>query len=123
MGMDQSRVSADFDNIHVVETQQFRVFNNRLYENGYAPYLKKMPDFQELHTIRKNAGLAATENEASSDALAFQGTMRVLSADTGGVIDDIKGSGHHGPDFVGCASLRAGKGYKINSQPTIQRLV
>jgi len=116
------RASADFDNIHVVDAQQFRVFNNPLYENGYRPYHMKMPNFQELHTIRKNAGLAATENEASSEALAFQGTMRVLSAD-GMVIDDVKGSGHHGPDFIGCASLRAGKGYKINSQPTIQRLV
>jgi hypothetical protein len=48
--------------------------------------------------------------------------MRVLSSE-GGLIDDVKGSGHHGPDFIGCASLRAGKGYKINSQPTIQRLV
>jgi hypothetical protein len=116
------RAAADFDNVHVVEAEQFRVFNNPLYRNAYRPYQMKMPNFQELHSIRKNAGLAATENEASSEALAFQGTMRVLSGD-GMVIDDVKGSGHHGPDFVGCASLRAGKGYKINSQPTIQRLV
>jgi len=46
----------------------------------------------------------------------------VLSSE-GGLIDDVKGSGHHGPDFIGCASLRAGKGYKINSQPTIQRII
>jgi hypothetical protein len=39
------------------------------------------------------------------------------------VIQEVLGSGHHGPDFIGCASLRAGKGYRINSQPTIQRLV
>jgi hypothetical protein len=122
LGQMPVRASADFDNVHVVDAQQFRVFNNDLYENAYRPYYMKMPNFQELHTIRKNAGLAATENEASSESLAFQGTMRVLSQD-GLVIDDVKGSGHHGPDFVGCASLRAGKGYKINSQPTIQRLV
>jgi hypothetical protein len=114
---------ADFDNLHVVDAQSFRVFNNPLYRNAYAPYKDKMPDFWELHAIRKNAGLAAVENEVSSDALAFQGTMRVLHADTGSVIHEIQGSGHHGPDFIGCASLRAGKGYKINSQPTIQRLV
>lgn len=114
---------ADFDNIHVVEAQQFRVFNNELYKNGYSTYQERMPDFWDLHKIRKNAGLAAVENEVSSEALAFQGTMRVLSADNGGVIQEIQGSGHHGPDFIGVASLRAGKGYKINSQPTIQRLV
>ena len=117
------RAAADFDNVHVVETQQFRVFNNPLYENAYRPYLEKMPNFQELHTIRKNAGLSATENEATSESLAFQGTLRIVSAENGCLIDEVKGSGHHGPDFVGCASLRAGKGYKINSQPTIQRLV
>jgi hypothetical protein len=63
------------------------------------------------------------ENEAQSDSLAFQGTMRTLSSENGGVIQEIQGSGHHGPDFIGCASLRAGKGYKINSQPTIQRII
>jgi hypothetical protein len=113
---------ADFDNLHVVDTANFRVFNNPLYRNAYAPYKEKMPNFYELHTIRKNAGLAAVENEVSSDALAFQGTMRVLSADTGAVLQETLGSGHHGPDFIGVASLRAGKGYRINSQPTLQRL-
>jgi hypothetical protein len=120
---DGAQLSADFDNIHVVEAEQFRVFNSDLYRNAYMPYQKKMPNFYDLHMIRKNAGLAASENEASSDALAFQGTMRTLSADNGAVIQEVMGSGHHGPDFVGCASLRAGKGYKINSQPTVQRLV
>jgi hypothetical protein len=115
--------SADFDNIHVVEVDQFRVFKNNLYKNAYKPYFKKMPDFWDLHKIRKNAGTAAVENEAQSDALAFQGTMRTLSSENGGVIQEIQGSGHHGPDFIGCASLRAGKGYKINSQPTIQRII
>jgi hypothetical protein len=120
---DDMQLSADFDNIHNVEADQFRVFNNTLYQNAYAPYQKKMPDFYELHKIRKNAGLSSTENEASSEALAFQGTMRTLSADNGAVIQEILGSGHHGPDFIGCASLRAGKGYKMNSQPTMQRLI
>ena len=113
----------DFDNIHVTEANQFRVFHRELYRNGYAAYKEKMPDFWELHKIRKNAGLAAVENEVSSEALAFQGTMRTLSADNGQVVSETMGSGHHGPDFVGVASLRAGKGYKINSQPTLQRTI
>jgi hypothetical protein len=49
--------------------------------------------------------------------------MRTLSADNGQVVSETMGSGHHGPDFVGVASLRAGKGYKINSQPTLQRTI
>jgi len=119
----ENSARVDFDNLHVVETDQFRVFNNPLYSNAYRAYKDKMPDFWELHKIRKNAGLAASENEVSSDALAFQGTMRVVSADSGAVIQEVLGSGHHGPDFIGVASLRAGKGYRINSQPTVQRLV
>lgn len=119
----QVAARADFDNLHAVEVAPFRVFNSDLYKNAYKPYRDKMPNFWELHTIRKNAGLAATENEVSSDALAFQGTMRVLSADTGAVIQEVLGSGHHGPDFIGVASLRAGKGYRLNSQPTVHRLV
>ena len=122
-GLKNDSTSADFDNIHVVEVDQFRVFDNDLYKNGYTPYKRKMPDFWDLHKIRKNAGTAAVENEAQSDSLAFQGTMRTLSSENGGVIQEIQGSGHHGPDFIGCASLRAGKGYKINSQPTIQRII
>ncbi len=113
----------DFDNTHVVDADQFRVFNKSIYQNAYNAYLEKMPNFWELHKIRKNAGLAAVENEVSSDALAFQGTMRTLSAENGQVIAETMGSGHHGPDFVGVASLRAGKGYKINSQPTLQRTI
>ena len=113
----------DFDNIHVTEAGQFRVFNKDIYKNAYAAYREKMPNFWELHKIRKNAGLAAVENEVSSEALAFQGTMRTLNAENGQVVSETMGSGHHGPDFVGAASLRAGKGYKINSQPTLQRTI
>jgi hypothetical protein len=47
----------------------------------------------------------------------------MINNDTSAVIKDIQGSGHHGPDFVGVASLRSGKGYKINTQPTLQRLI
>jgi len=46
-----------------------------------------------------------------------------VRTDNAAVIKDIQGSGKHGPDFVGVASLRSGKGYKINTQPTLQRLI
>ena len=82
-----------------------------------------MPDFTMLHKLRKNAGQATVENESVVDSIAFQGTMRVLKDGSLGAVREIQGSGHHGPDFVGCASLRSGKGYKLNTQPTMQRLV
>ena len=120
---DTEALPADYDNVHVVGVQEFRVFNRGIYRPVYDKYKDLMPNFYELHKIRKNAGLAAVENEAPTDSLAFQGSMRVLNAESGALIQEINGSGHHGPDFIGVASLRAGKGYKINSQPTIQRLV
>jgi hypothetical protein len=117
-----AHLALDYDNIHVADTSMFHVFNKDIYRNAYKVYQSKMPDFFNLHRIRKNAALAAVENEVTSDALAFQGTMRVLN-ESGNVIEEILGSGHHGPDFIGVASLRAGKGYKFNAQPTMQRLV
>ena len=31
-------------------------------------------------------------------------------------IMDVKGSGHHGVDYVGVSSVRSGKGYKITGE-------
>ena len=116
------RTMAGYDNLHVIDIDEFRVFNKKLY-SGYRSYRRHFPNFHELHSTRKIAGESSREGETATDSLAFQGTMRVLNAETGGLLQEINGSGHHGPDFIGVASLRAGKGYKINSQPTIQRLV
>ena len=41
----------------------------------------------------------------------------------GKIVEEIHGSGHHGPDFTGAASVRAGKGYKIVSQPSLHRQI
>lgn len=60
------------------------------------------------------------ENESTGNSLAFQGTYRVWKEpDNGGCrveIMDVKGSGHHGVDYVGVASVRSGKGYKITGE-------
>lgn len=51
-----------------------------------------------------------------------QGTFRVWKepGENGGgggtIIIDTKGSGHHGVDYVGAASVRSGKGYKITGE-------
>ena len=97
-----------------------RVFNNPLYA-AYRNYFNLMPRFHSLHNIRKPAGASAEANETFFDSLAFQGTMITLQ--DGQRVDEVQGSGHHGPDWVGVASIRSGKGYKIVGQPMTQRLV
>jgi hypothetical protein len=83
----------------------------------------RLANFKTNHQSRKIAGQSATDNETSSDnSLAFQGTMRICNKE-GKVIDEIHGSGHHGPDYVGIASLRSGKGLKINTAPSLMRQV
>ena len=108
------------DNIHVLDVTEFQVFNKPLYA-AYHHYFRLMPNFNELHMMRKDAGNSAHEGETPYDSLAFQGSMKVKL--NGAIQEDILGSGHHGPDFVGMASVRAGKGYKIISQPSQQRIV
>jgi hypothetical protein len=82
-----------------------------------------MPDFTTLHTSRKPAGIGGVEGETFCEALAFQGTMKVINSATRSEIEHIQGSGHHGPDWVGVASIRAGKGYKTGGPLTLQRMV
>ena len=113
-------LTADPSNIHVLNYKDMRVFNNRLY-SAYEHYRDHMPDFTSLHASRKPAGPSATDNETFCDSLAFQGTMKVL--EDGREVENITGSGHHGPDWVGVASIRSGKGYKVNGQPVLQRLI
>jgi hypothetical protein len=123
---DASSVAADPENLNKVNIKPFRVFNDDVYGGHggkYSDYFKKMPQFKTNHQSRKIAGQSATDNETSSDnSLAFQGTMRICNHE-GKVIEEIQGSGHHGPDYVGIASLRSGKGLKINSAPSLMRQV
>ncbi len=80
-----------------------------------------MPNFTYMHTTKKAAGQAIAENESTGNSLAFQGTYRVWKEPAAGggggtILTDIKGSGHHGVDYVGVASVRSGKGYKITGE-------
>jgi hypothetical protein len=113
-------LAADPGNIHVVNYKDMRVFNNSLYP-AYEHYRDMMPDFTGLHSIRKPAGASTVENETFCDSLAFQGTMRIT--ELGREVEHIQGSGHHGPDWVGVASIRSGKGYRASGAPSLQRLV
>ena len=111
----------DYDNVQTVEVEEFRVFNNDLYYEAYKDYRRMMPEFRTMHLTRKSAGQSSADAETGTDCLAFQGSMRIKD---GGIVQEIQGSGHHGPDYVGVASVRAGKGQKVAGQaPAPYRLV
>ena len=60
-----------YDNLHVLDVGEFRVFNKPLY-SAYHAYRRHFPAFQELHATRKTAGESARESETVTDSLAFQ---------------------------------------------------
>lgn len=84
--------------------------------------------YDTLHMHRNSAAakcacLATMENEATLIRLGYGGTYQYkLDNDNGGWVE-IFGCGHHGPDFVGKASERAGKGMKITGPAMQTRLV
>lgn len=88
-----------------------------MYRDRYREYQRRMPNFTELHLCNKVAGECAHENLTSvQSALAFQGSMRTISKE-GRLESEVHGSGHHGPDYVGVASRRNGKGMTTTGRP------
>lgn len=76
----------------------------------------------------KDASSATIEDEATAIRMAYSGTYKYRVAPPGNSLamvpwTEINGCGHHGPDFTGVASLRAGKGYRLASQPTGTRIM
>ena len=94
--------------------------------HGIKNVISVLYDILHLHrnsAAAKCACLATMENEATLIRLGYGGTYSYkLDSDNGGWVE-IFGCGHHGPDFVGKASERAGKGMKINGPPQPTRLV
>ncbi len=88
-------------------------------------YLQRMPDFSYFHQVRKPPGNASIDIENTQNALVFQGTFRIKRIDGGNVMtEETLGSGHHGPDYVGVAMLRAGKGVKPEEKaPSVFRMI
>lgn len=101
----------DPDNIYSLITDEM---DTLLKRPGYSRYVQQMPDFATLHGNRKNAGMAAVESDTHCCSLAFQGTMEVhLHGPGPGHAHGttyVRGAGHLGDSYVGCASVRAGKG-------------
>ena len=121
-GAGKETLPLDYDNLQVIDVDEFRVFNNPLYTESYGQYRNMMPPFHEMHLQRKTAGQSSADAETHPDSLAFQGSMRIK--ENGAVLQDIQGSGHHGPDYTGVASVRAGKGQKsAGVAPILHRLI
>ena len=120
LDMEAAHHAIDPEGLFNISDPTWRVFNKPTYREQYRAYLQRMPDFSYYHNTRKQPGLAAVESETTQNALAFQGSMRILR---GLNREEIHGSGHHGPDYVGVSMLRAGKGMRpITSAPMPMRI-
>ena len=115
--------ACDPECIHKITDPRMRVFTNAPYADTYKKYFDKMPDLSALSRLRKPAGTAAAVNETGFlSTMAFQGSMRIIPA-SGGAVEEIQGSGHLGPSYVGVASVREGKGHRPQGGPTLQRMI
>ena len=118
--LDSPKHAIDPEGLFNVFDQEWRVFNKPTYREQYRAYLQRMPDFSYYQQTRKEPGYAAVDAETTQNALAFQGSMRIVR---GLSKEEIHGSGHHGADYSGVAMLRAGKGMRpIMSAPTPMRI-
>ena len=120
--MEGQRHAVDPESLYTVSDNNWRVFNQSEYREQYRAYLARMPDFSYYHATRKLPGFSSVDSESAQSALAFQGSMRIVR--DGQVIQEIHGSGHHGPDMTGVAAMRSGKGTRpIFTPPTAMRIV
>ena len=118
--MESPKHAIDPEGLFSIHDPEWRVFNRPTYREQYRAYEQRMPDFSYYHQTRKQPGTAAVDSETTQNALAFQGSYRIVR---GLSREEIHGSGHHGPDYIGVAMLRAGKGSRpIMSAPTPMRI-
>ena len=74
-------------------------------------------DLLHLHrnsASAKCANLATIENEATLVRLSYSGTYFYKAANDS-MWNEVYGCGHHGPDQIGKASERAGKGIRYST--------
>lgn len=122
---DNARMTVDPENIHALGSgvEKFRVFNSTLYKDDYDKYKALMPQFGYLHTTRPSATTASVEGTTCQYGLAFQGSMRILNQN-GSLLQEIHGSGHLGPSYVGVSAIREGKGFNTyTAGPQLTRTV
>lgn len=121
--LDPPKMGIDPESLYTISDPSWRVFNQPEYREQYRAYLARMPDFSYYHQTRKLPGYSSVDAESTQNALAFQGSMRIVKPGVG-VLQEIHGSGHHGPDMIGIAAMRAGKGMRpVFTPPAAMRLV
>lgn len=104
------------DKIGSTKSTAFKVLISLMYEQL---------NMNRNNSAAKDACAASVENEATAIRMAYSGTYkyRVNAPGVPNGFQEISGCGHHGPDYVGVASLRAGKGYRVVSQPVGTRIM
>eukprot|EP00961_Rhodomonas_salina_P269952 3646993-Rhodomonas_salina.1 len=107
------------DKIGVGKVQPFKTIISLMFEQL---------NMNRNNSTAKEAATATLDNEATAVRLAYSGTYKYRVVEHGAplssaTVHEISGCGHHGPDFVGAASLRAGKGYRTYSQPVGTRIM
>jgi hypothetical protein len=112
----------DPDNLYNTVKPEMRVFTKDWYRDKYLHYLALLPNFNQLHALRKVAGQQTVQNETNVCALSFHGDVTMCSAG-GPEISKVHGSGHLGHSFQGVASVREGKGLRPMMQPSLTRLI
>jgi hypothetical protein len=117
----QVPLAVDAEHTHRINKAAFQVMHLPQYTQRYGEYVQKMPDFSRCHNV-KSAGTASEENETSCNSLAFQGTHRIHDHANPMHLCEVTGNGHHGADFVGAASVRAGKGVRMAPQASVNMM-
>ena len=91
---------------------------NKFLQNGIDGKARLQYLFEKLkiHTWgdadagNMSAGEVSVSDRANMPAMAFQGSMRTLHAQSNVTLSDTRGSGHLGHSYVGCAMAREGRG-------------
>lgn len=91
--------------LHEVYAKYYKVLNLEMWANMNAP---------------TDPGPAAFSNETDPYAFSFHGHMASIMD---GQREETQGSGHLGPNFVGVASVREGRGMLPRGMPTLAHLV
>jgi hypothetical protein len=71
-------------------------------------------------TAQLDPGVLSSSNETDPYIFSFHGHMAAI---LDGQREETQGSGHLGPNFVGVASVREGRGMLPRGMPTLAHLV
>ena len=113
----------DPENINSIYDKRMMVFQEPNYRKRYENYANhaNFPDFRMLHATRKTAGQGANDGVTSATSVAFQGTVIIDRGDN--KVEHVRGAGHLGESYVGCASVREGKGHRQDGPLALMRNV